>query len=90
MTQLTEHIADHLTTEALKVIKPKMIVGHTHEHPIGLQGMNCTGQAHNPSRTRAKTTPQENMRVKIKDPHTDYYSSDNHSSDSGEQSNPLS
>ena len=30
-----------------------------------------------------------NMEVKIEDPHKDYYSSDDHSSDSGEESNPL-
>ena len=29
------------------------------------------------------------MRVKIEDPHMDYYSSDNHSSDLGEESDPL-
>ena len=29
------------------------------------------------------------MKVKIDDPHTDYYSSDDHFSDSGEDSDPL-
>ena len=49
MTHLTDHITDHLNTEALPAIDPEIIVGHTHYHPIGLQGMNCIDQAHNPA-----------------------------------------
>ena len=33
--------------------------------------------------------PKKNVKVKIEDPHTDYYSSDNHFSDLGEESDPL-
>ena len=33
--------------------------------------------------------PKKNMKVKIEDPHTDYYSSNDHSSNSGEESDPL-
>ena len=33
----TEHITDHLNTEALQAIDPEIIVGHTHDHPIGLK-----------------------------------------------------
>ena len=33
--------------------------------------------------------PKKNMKVKTEDPQTDYYSSDDHSSDSGKESDPL-
>ena len=33
--------------------------------------------------------PKKKMQVKIEDPHTDYYSFDDHSSDRGEDSDPL-
>ena len=38
------------------------------------------------SRTKIKSHPKKNMKVMIDDPDTDYYSSDNHSSDLGEES----
>ena len=38
---------------------------------------------------RRRPHPKENMKVKIEDSHTDYYSSDDHSSDLGEESDPL-
>ena len=41
------------------------------------------------SRIRRRPHPKKNMRVKIENPHTDYYSSDDHSSDLGEESDPL-
>ena len=38
---------------------------------------------------RRRSHPKTNMKVKTDDPHTDYYSSDDHSSDSREESDPL-
>ena len=46
MTHLTDHITDHLNTEALQAINPEIIEGHTHNHPIG---MHCVNQAHSPA-----------------------------------------
>ena len=36
-----------------------------------------------------QTTLKKNLRMTIEDPHTDYYSSDEHSSDSGEEADYL-
>ena len=41
------------------------------------------------SRRRKRPHPKKNMKVKIEDPHTDYYSSNDHSGDLGEESDPL-
>ena len=71
----TSHITDHPNIEALQVIDPKITVDHIHDHLIYPQDMNPTNQ--------------KNMKVKIKDPHTDYYSSSDHSSDSREDSDHL-
>ena len=49
VTHLTDHITDHLNTEALQAIDPNIIVSHTHDQPTGLQGMNHVNQAHNPA-----------------------------------------
>ena len=49
MTHLTNHIADLPNIEALQVINPKIIVGHTHNHPINFQDMNCINHVHNPA-----------------------------------------
>ena len=38
---------------------------------------------------RRRPHPKENMKVKIEDPETDYYSSNDHSSDSREESDHL-
>ena len=39
--------------------------------------------------TRGRPYPKKDMRVTIEDPPTDYYSSDDHVSDSGEDSDHL-
>ena len=46
MTHCTDHITDHPHTAALWVIDPEITVGHTHDHPTNLQGMNHTDQIH--------------------------------------------
>ena len=38
---------------------------------------------------RRRPHPKKNMQVKVENLHTDYYSSDDQSSDSGEESDPL-
>ena len=50
--------------------------------------MNCIDQAHIPV-GQGVNHPQEEHEVKIEYPHIDYYSSDDHCSDSGEESNLL-
>ena len=47
MTHLTHHIADLPNIEGLLVIDPEIIVGHTPNHPIGLQDTNHVNQVHN-------------------------------------------
>ena len=89
MTHLTNHNADHPNIEALHVIDHKIIVGHVHAPPTDLQGMNHADQIHTPNRMRRRPHPKKNMKVKIEDPHTDYNSSDDHSSDLEEESDPL-
>ena len=49
MTHHTSHIADHPNIEALHVIDPKIAVGHIHDCPTDLQGMNVTDQIHTPA-----------------------------------------
>ena len=59
MTHLTNHIADNLNTKALQAINPMIIVGHTYDHHIGLQGTNHIDQAHNPAGQGENHTPEE-------------------------------
>ena len=66
----------------------QITVGHTHDHPTNLRHESCRSDSYS-SRTRRRPHPKKNMKVKIEDLHTDYYSSDNHSSDSWEESDPL-
>ena len=89
VTHHTIHTADCLHIAALQVINPEITVGHTHDYPTDIQGMNHTDDIHTPSRMRRRPHPKKNMKVKIEDLHTDYYSSDDHSSDLGEESDPL-
>ena len=44
MTHCTSHITDCLHITALWVIDPKIAVGHTHNDPTTLQGMNQADQ----------------------------------------------
>ena len=46
MTHHTGHITDYPHIAALWVIDPKILVGHTHDHPKNLQGMNQADQIH--------------------------------------------
>ena len=49
MTHHIDHITDHPQVEALQVINPEITVGHIHNQPTDLQGMNHTDQVHNPA-----------------------------------------
>ena len=66
-----------------------MAVGHIHVDPTDLQSMNLTGQIHTPEGWEEGYIPRRMGRVMIEDPHTNYYSSDDYSIDSGEESDPL-
>ena len=48
-TDLTNHITNLPNIEGLLVINPEIIIGHIHDHPIGLQDMNHIDQVHNPA-----------------------------------------
>ena len=89
MTHHINHITDHPDIEALQVINPAITVGHIHNHPTYLPRHESCRSSSQSSGTRRKLHPKKNMRVKIEDPHTDYYSCDDHSSDSGEDFDPL-
>ena len=86
MTHYTGHIADHQHTTALLVINHKITVGHTHNHPTNVQGMESCRSDSYCSRTKRRPDPKKNMKVKIEDLHMDNYSSDDHSSDLAEES----
>ena len=58
MTHPTGHITDHPHIAALLVISPEIIVGHTHDHPTDLQGMNYADQIHTPAGQEEGHTPR--------------------------------
>ena len=58
MTPITDHIAAHPNTEALQATDPDIILGHTHDHPIGLQGMNHIDQTCNQGGQGKNYTPR--------------------------------
>ena len=49
VTCCTSHITYHPNIKALQVINPKIAVGHIHDHPTDLQGMNHADQIHTPA-----------------------------------------
>ena len=58
MTHHIGHIADHPHITAPWVIEPQIAVGHTHDHPTDLQGMNHTDQIHIPAGQKEGHTPR--------------------------------
>ena len=52
MTQHTSHMADHPHITALWVINPEITVGHNHDKPTDIQGMNHADQIHTPARQK--------------------------------------
>ena len=89
MTHHTSYIADHPHITALQVIDPK-ICSRSHSWPCYQSSRHdsCRSDSYT-SRTRRRPHPKKNMKVKIEDLHTNYYSSNDHSSDSEEESDPL-
>ena len=83
MTYHINHITDHPHKEVPQLTTPEITVDHAHNHPTTLQGRTHTDQV------PISADHEKDPGVKIKDPHTDYYSSDEHSSDSEEESNHL-
>ena len=49
VTPCTSHMADHPHIAALWVINPEIVIGHTHNHPNNLQGMNHADLIHTPA-----------------------------------------
>ena len=49
MTHYTGHIVNDPNIKALQVIDPEIAVGHIHDHPINLQGMNLADQIYTPA-----------------------------------------
>ena len=86
VTPLINHITDYPKTEALQATNPNIIVGHTHDHPSSRHELHHLSSQS--SRMKIKSHSKKNMKVKIEDPCTDYYNSDDHSSDSGEEFDP--
>ena len=85
---VTLHIADLLHIEALQ-LTPEITADHTlnqHTNPPGKVYTNLLSHSQRP---QGKTPTKRNSRVTIDDPQTDYYSSDDHSSDSEEDSDHL-
>ena len=80
--------APHIEITAINPTTPE-IIHHVHIHPTNLQGEICTGHIHIPADHEANHISRRTWGVTIEDPHTDYYSSDEHSSDSGEEADHL-
>ena len=69
---------------------PEIVVAHAHIHPTSHQDKIHLGHTHTPVDHEANhSTRRTPTRVKIEDPHTDYYRSDDHSSNSGEETDHL-
>ena len=89
---VTHHIklnADHLCTEAHPHTIPESEVAHIHVHPTNPQDEIHIGHIHTPVDHQANPHHKKNTRVKIEDPHMDYYSSDDQSNNSGEETDHL-
>ena len=89
---MTHHIdptADHPCTEVPHHTTPEIEVNHIHIHPTMPQDKICIGHTCTPGRAQSKPHHKRNTRVNIEDPHTVYYNSDDHSSDSGEETDHL-
>ena len=89
MTHHTDLIIDHPHIEVSQLTTPEITVDHIHIHPTNPQDKICIGHTCTPADHEANHTTRKNPRVKIEDPHMDYYSSDDHSSDSGEEADHL-
>ena len=89
MTHHTSHITDYPNIEAFQVINPDITGDHIHDHPTNLQDIEVCWSDSYSSRVRRSSHPKKNMKVKTEDPHSDYYSSNDHFSKSGGDSDPF-
>ena len=86
VTHYTGHIEDHPRITALWVIDHS----RSHSQPSYQSSRHESYRSESySSRMRRRPHPKKNTKVKIEDLHTDYYSSHDHSSDSGEESDLL-
>ena len=88
MVHHTGLITDCACIEVPQLTTLEIIVDHVHIHPTNPQGEICICHIHTPADHKAKHH-KKNQRVKIGDPTKDYYSSDDHSSNSGEETDYL-
>ena len=89
VTHHTNHIADHPNIKAHLGYQSR-----DHSRPHSRPSYRSSrheshGSNSYSSRVRRRPHPKKNMKVKIEDPHTDYNNSDDHSSDSREELDPL-
>ena len=82
---MTLHIADHLDIEALQ-LTPEIAVDNALNQQTNPLGKACTNLCHIHRNHKAIHIPKG---VTIYDPQTGYYSLDDHSSDSEEDSDHL-
>ena len=84
----TPHIKDHPHTEALQLTL-QTAADHDLDQHVNQPGRLCTKIHHNPGNPTVIHTLRETTRVTIANPQMDFYSSDDHSSDSEEDSDHL-
>ena len=85
---VTLHITDHLHKEALQLTL-EITVDHAFNQPTNPPRKPCTNLHKHSRRLQAKIYTKRNPRVTIHDPQMDCYSSEDHSSDSEEDSDLL-
>ena len=57
-THCTDYIADHPHLTTSQVTDPKILVGHIHDHPTDLQGMNHADEILTPAEQEGGYTPR--------------------------------
>ena len=85
---MTPHTADYLCTGAHQLTQ-ETTEDHALNQPTNQLGKVYTNLYHNPEDPKLKTHTERNSGVTIYNPQMDFYSSDDHSSDSEEDSDHL-
>ena len=88
MTHNKDHTTDHPHTEAHHTT-PEIEATHVHVHHTYPHDKIHIGHICTPVDHEANHITRRNARVKVEDPHTDYYSSDDHYSNSAEETGYL-
>ena len=81
----TNHITGHPHIEVLQLTTPEITVDHKPSYKSSKQDLH---RSHS-SRSQGKPHLKKNPGVKVEDPPMEYYSSDEHSTDSGEEVSHL-